>query len=59
MTTMSSTDPKLGSTESDRTPALVVDGVSHSFGDTKVLDNVSLTVEQGAFVMLLGRNGAG
>jgi ABC-2 type transport system ATP-binding protein len=41
------------------TPALVVNGVSHSFGDKKVLDNVSLTVEQGAFVMLLGLNGAG
>ncbi len=40
-------------------PALVVDGVSHSFGDKRVLDNVSLTVQQGAFVVLLGLNGAG
>ena len=40
-------------------PALVVSGVSHSFGDTQVLDDVSLTVEQGAFVVLLGLNGAG
>jgi ABC-2 type transport system ATP-binding protein len=45
--------------ETDKTPALVVSGVSHSFGDKKVLDNVSLTVDQGAFVMLLGLNGAG
>jgi ABC-2 type transport system ATP-binding protein len=45
--------------ESDMTPALVVNSVSHSFGDKKVLDNVSLTVNQGAFVMLLGLNGAG
>jgi len=45
--------------ETDKTPALVVNGVSHSFGDKKVLDNVSLTVEQCAFVMLLGLNGAG
>ena len=45
--------------ETDKTPALVVSGVSHSFGDTKALDNVSLTVDQGAFVMLLGLNGAG
>ncbi len=45
--------------ETDKTPALVVNGVSHSFGDKKVLDNVSLTVDQGAFVMLLGLNGAG
>ncbi|MEQ1719303.1 MAG: ABC transporter ATP-binding protein [Hyphomicrobium sp.] len=42
-----------------RTPALVVQQVSHAFGDKKALDNVSLTVEQGAFVVLLGLNGAG
>jgi ABC-2 type transport system ATP-binding protein len=56
---MTATDPKLGAADKERTPALVVDGVSHSFGDKKVLDNVSLTVDQGAFVMLLGLNGAG
>jgi ABC-2 type transport system ATP-binding protein len=41
------------------TPALVVNGVSHAFGDKTVLQNVSLTVPQGAFVVLLGLNGAG
>lgn len=46
-------------TEAERTPALVVNGVSHSFGDRKVLDRVSLTVDRGAFVVLLGLNGAG
>ncbi|MBS0250578.1 MAG: ATP-binding cassette domain-containing protein [Proteobacteria bacterium] len=45
--------------EAEQTPALVVNGVSHSFGDRKVLDRVSLTVERGAFVVLLGLNGAG
>lgn len=40
-------------------PALVVDGVSHSFGSNKVLDNVSLTVPQSTFTVLLGLNGAG
>lgn len=55
MTTMASTAP----TQPERTPALVVNGVSHSFGDRKVLDRVSLTVDQGAFVVLLGLNGAG
>jgi ABC-2 type transport system ATP-binding protein len=40
-------------------PALSVSDVSHSFGPRKVLDRVSLTVEQGAFVVLLGLNGAG
>ena len=44
---------------SDATPSLVVSGVSHAFGDKRVLDNVSLTVPQGAFVVLLGLNGAG
>jgi ABC-2 type transport system ATP-binding protein len=55
MTMMSSA----GSNETDKTPALVVNGVSHSFGERKVLDNVSLKVDQGGFVMLLGLNGAG
>lgn len=40
-------------------PSLVVRGVSHSFGDKRVLNDVSLTVSQGAFVVLLGLNGAG
>lgn len=39
--------------------ALAVRGVSHNFGDLKALDNVSLTVEQGSFTVLLGLNGAG
>ncbi len=43
----------------DATPALLVSGVSQRFGDKTVLDNVSLTVQQGAFVVLLGLNGAG
>jgi ABC-2 type transport system ATP-binding protein len=41
------------------TPALVVAGVSHAFGRLKALDDVSLTVPEGAFVALLGINGAG
>ena len=53
MTTVAPTHPEA------TTPALIVRGVSHAFGDKKVLDNVSLTVEQGKFVMLLGLNGAG
>lgn len=39
--------------------ALVVNGVSHAFGDKVVLDNVSLTVPRGTFAVLLGLNGAG
>jgi ABC-2 type transport system ATP-binding protein len=43
----------------DATPSLVVSGVSHAFGDKPVLNDVSLSVPQGAFVVLLGLNGAG
>lgn len=39
--------------------ALVVDGVSHSFGEKQVLNNVSLAVPRGTFGVLLGLNGAG
>ncbi|MFC4405879.1 ATP-binding cassette domain-containing protein [Haloarchaeobius iranensis] len=36
-----------------------VDGVSVSFGDATVLDDVSLSVERGTFLGLVGPNGAG
>ncbi|MDX2265859.1 MAG: ABC transporter ATP-binding protein [Hyphomicrobiales bacterium] len=39
--------------------ALTVSSVSHSYGDRKALDGVSLTVERGSFCGLLGLNGAG
>ncbi|WP_425403633.1 ABC transporter ATP-binding protein [Hwanghaeella sp.] len=39
--------------------ALDVEGVSHSFGPLKALDDVSLHVPEGVFVALLGINGAG
>ncbi|MBA2127700.1 ABC transporter ATP-binding protein [Hyphomicrobium methylovorum] len=55
---MTKTAPAI-TAETDRTPALVVNDVSHSFGDRKVLDHVSLSVGQGGFVVLLGLNGAG
>lgn len=41
------------------TPALFVNGVSHSFGDKKALSDVSLSVARGSFTVLLGLNGAG
>ncbi|MBX6320747.1 MAG: ATP-binding cassette domain-containing protein [Rhodospirillaceae bacterium] len=40
-------------------PALEVAGVSHSFGRTKALDDVSFTIMPGSFTVLLGPNGAG
>ncbi len=39
--------------------ALHVNGVSHTFGSFKALDDVSLEVERGSFTVLLGPNGAG
>jgi ABC-2 type transport system ATP-binding protein len=41
------------------TAALRVEGVSHAFGKVRALDGVSLTVDRGQFVALLGVNGAG
>lgn len=46
-------------TAASQPDALVVKGVSHSFGEKRVLDNVSLTVPRGTFAVLLGLNGAG
>jgi len=46
-------------TTSPTPDALVVSGVSHSFGEKRVLDNVSVTVPRGTFAVLLGLNGAG
>ncbi|RVU38215.1 ATP-binding cassette domain-containing protein [Hwanghaeella grinnelliae] len=39
--------------------ALDVEGVSHSYGSLKALDEVSLRVPEGVFAALLGINGAG
>jgi ABC-2 type transport system ATP-binding protein len=41
------------------TQALAITGVSHSFGATRALENVNLTVAEGEFTALLGVNGAG
>ena len=39
--------------------ALAIEGVSHSYGPRKALDNVSFKVAAGSFTALLGLNGAG
>lgn len=41
------------------TAALVIEGLSHSFGRLRALDNVGLSVPRGGFTALLGVNGAG
>ena len=43
----------------DGAEALLVRGVSHRFGPVLALDDVSLAVPRGGFVVLLGPNGAG
>jgi len=43
----------------ESTPALEVRGLGHSFGATRALDGVGLTLAPGEFKVLLGLNGAG
>ena len=38
---------------------LTLSGVSKHFGDTKAVDNVSIEIQQGQFVGVIGRSGAG
>lgn len=38
---------------------VVLEGITKTFGDTVALDNVSMTVPDGSFVVLLGPTGAG
>lgn len=40
-------------------PILSITGVSHAFGDNRVLHDVNLTVEQGQIVALVGPSGCG
>ena len=40
-------------------PALAIDGISHSYGARRALDDVSFDVQPASFTALLGLNGAG
>ncbi len=59
MTTVTNPNLQHLATEVDPSDSLLVNGVSHAFGEKKVLKNVSLSVPRGAFTVLLGLNGAG
>lgn len=45
--------------QSPAVPALAIAGVSHTYGTRKALSDVTITVQQGQFMALLGLNGAG
>ena len=38
---------------------ITIEGVSHAFGETEVLKNISLTIEAGSYTVLLGPSGSG
>ena len=40
-------------------PAIVIDGVTHAFGDRIAVDNLSFTVEPGSILGLIGPSGSG
>lgn len=43
----------------DKKTAIDVRNLSHSYGDVKALDSVSLTIGKGEFVAIVGENGSG
>jgi ABC-2 type transport system ATP-binding protein len=45
--------------ETAAVPALAIDGISHSYGARRALDDVSFLVRPASFTALLGLNGAG
>jgi ABC-2 type transport system ATP-binding protein len=58
--TAATTRERLGiPADSGGPPALFVEGVTHSYGASPALKDVSFTVSQGQFTALLGLNGAG
>jgi ABC-2 type transport system ATP-binding protein len=52
-------DPAPRIAQGDVTPALEITRLSHSYGQRKALDDVSITVPPSTFAVLLGLNGAG
>ncbi|WP_026789616.1 ATP-binding cassette domain-containing protein [Pleomorphomonas oryzae] len=55
-TAFAAVDPVTGVSE---TPVVVLSGVNRSFGPTRALDDLSLTVRRGEILGIIGRSGAG
>lgn len=55
-TAFAAVDPVTGASE---TPVVVLSGVNRSFGPTRALDDLSLTVQRGEILGIIGRSGAG
>ena len=51
--------PELGTTAAARRPAILAEGITKSFGDTKALCGLDLAAEEGTVLGVLGPNGAG
>ena len=52
-------DPRAGDAPNGHAPPLLVQGLSHSFGERQALREVSFELKRGDRTMLLGLNGAG
>lgn len=55
-TAFAAVDPITGASEA---PVVALSGVSRSFGSTRALDDLSLTVRRGEILGIIGRSGAG
>jgi heme exporter protein A len=58
-TTIAASSPATGASERAGDPAIAIEGLSREFGDRPALTNVSVRVERGESLAVLGPNGSG